>query len=1534
MKIRALLLLAMAALLSARAVFAADTVFYADAPGDHRFNGVHELSDGTVLVSASGPSLDWLPAGVPVTEMAAAGIDSTSAGALGYLLHLSADLADILRAVHFPVGTVVEINHIRTTEVPGEATGDLYVSGRRANGATEGYYVARLNNNFVAGPPTGIVWAYNVEARRTYLDIQPWDVRGDGKVVAASGNNNSWEPAFLLMLGAEDGLPVRVDGWRRHYGESGNFWEGGPAEDYPHHDTDPITHSVLMLNANSTGGLRSVTQEDFDAIEFDGHNHVRMGRHPDDLYLAGPNTTAGRGYTGYRMTSSSYRMGQIAVDRRNNHLYFGGNVQTNHAGNQPDFELHAVGLDNEGFMQWWSRLYTSMVAADGINRSTNAFGSWTASNGGLGNPHVRALAYNPADADVVYAGTYGGIYKSTDAGATWSAANDGMTADWVLDIAVAPSQPETVYAATNRGVFKSIDAGGSWSAVNTGLTYLYVNTLAVDPTNADVVYAGTARHGVFKTTDGGGAWTAANNGLESDADTLWVNAIVLDPVDPEIVYIGSAGGHGISRSVDGGATWAAANSGLTADGRYVFSLAIHRDGAEADATLYLGCRQGVYRSTDSGASWATAYGSGATFIGYRADGRRNTGTLGSVRALIIHPDDPDTVFAGHAYCGAYKTTDGGANWSQTNTGLPNRSHTIGNLHNMVFALAMHPDDPDTLLLGSLGIPRASIPDQYVDSVAVDYSKPAGETLVAVVGRHHGNDHANLWNGDTINPANNPDHPGNAYHNRFTGTSGNLHLSWIGKLADNDGRLMYATRLAENPDQTNWGSRYPNDSILDGWPSRNAGWPNLNTTPTRGRPPAFDNEGRLHVVAIGRRTHTTRNAWQKMPNPSRVASITAVESAAVFRSDALVGNSEIRPGISEITFTSAPNNNVRRMVADFDTHTGEVTLDAPLASLPSVGNGFRIVEGMSAWNNFVRVFSEDFSTLAYSSLIVGEWDRTNAVGGSNVEVLSIFPSTNGLFAVGYHTTDNDGVARDFPVPTQNIPAWGTHLPNGETPVIARLHIDKPATVRLARPLPRAEYYDSQAITLDARAESNGATIERVEFFANGERIGEATAPPHTFTWLAEGGGPRLLSAVAHLEGGGSVRSVNVPVTILATPEPPSAPVALAATAVSAGGVTLGWTPGSDNEETFHIERRPAANGDWEEVGTAPGDSNTFVDSTVEPEASYRYRVRASNFSGTSPHSNEITVIVPAAATDFVKINFQPSGAPVPEGYLADTGAVFGDRGNGYVYGWNATNTATRDRGGSTDLRYRTLNHMQQNGDFSWSIEVPNGTYEVLIVAGDPSHFDSVYRIDVQGVRAIDTTPTSGNRFAEATVAVPVTDGRIRITNAPGAENNKICFVEIARVPDAPDETPFAAWIADPAHGVPEDMRGPLDAPAGDDIANILKFAMGIEPMTPGHGVLPVVDRETVAAGEHVYFILRQRSGGTGTPGIDYTVDGIRYRAETTPHLDASEWHHGSEWFELAATPTENGDGTETVILRLKAPVAPGAPAFIRLRIDGE
>jgi N-acetylneuraminic acid mutarotase len=157
-----------------------------------------------------------------------------------------------------------------------------------------------------------------------------------------------------------------------------------------------------------------------------------------------------------------------------------------------------------------------------------------------------------------------------------------------------------------------------------------------------------------------------------------------------------------------------------------------------------------------------------------------------------------------------------------------------------------------------------------------------------------------------------------------------------------------------------------------------------------------------------------------------------------------------------------------------------------------------------------------------------------------------------------------------------------------------------------------------------------------------------------------------------------------------------------------------------------------------------------------------------------------------------INFQPAASSVPTGYLADTGAVYASRGNGLTYGWDQANSSvTRERNANPDQRFDTLIHTQLYGTRSWDLAVPNGQYQVHLVAGDPSYTDSVFKFNLEGALALSGTPTSGNRFVEATALVTVSDGKLSLTNASGATNNKICFIDVTSVATTQTSVSIAA-----------------------------------------------------------------------------------------------------------------------------------------------
>ncbi|HEV8379637.1 MAG TPA: fibronectin type III domain-containing protein, partial [Tepidisphaeraceae bacterium] len=152
-----------------------------------------------------------------------------------------------------------------------------------------------------------------------------------------------------------------------------------------------------------------------------------------------------------------------------------------------------------------------------------------------------------------------------------------------------------------------------------------------------------------------------------------------------------------------------------------------------------------------------------------------------------------------------------------------------------------------------------------------------------------------------------------------------------------------------------------------------------------------------------------------------------------------------------------------------------------------------------------------------------------------------------------------------------------------------------------------------------------------------------------------------------------------------------------------------------------------------------------------------------------------------------IDFQPPNVPTQSAYKADTGAVFGLRTNGLTYGWNATNNNGIDRNSkkSPNQAYDTFIQMQNGGNFTWEIAVPNGTYAVRPVAGDPADTNAFYHILAEGQTIISGRPSSAQLWVGGNRPIDVTDGGLTISNGVNAVNNKIAFIEIRKaVPTIP------------------------------------------------------------------------------------------------------------------------------------------------------
>lgn len=181
----------------------------------------------------------------------------------------------------------------------------------------------------------------------------------------------------------------------------------------------------------------------------------------------------------------------------------------------------------------------------------------------------------------------------------------------------------------------------------------------------------------------------------------------------------------------------------------------------------------------------------------------------------------------------------------------------------------------------------------------------------------------------------------------------------------------------------------------------------------------------------------------------------------------------------------------------------------------------------------------------------------------------------------------------------------------------------------------------------------------------------------------------------------------------------------------------------------------------------------------------------------------------AATDPIRgaYNFQSQTAATPAGYTPDFGQAY-DSTRGF--GWVEASTPNplslvgngRDRNKVADQRLDTLMHMQYNASASggvlaegrWEVATMNATYDVTVAVGDASYYDSVHRLNVEGVNAINGfTPSATDKFRTATVRVAVTDGKLTV-DAQGGTNTKINYLEFVEVP-----TGRTILSSDPADG---------------------------------------------------------------------------------------------------------------------------------------
>lgn len=179
--------------------------------------------------------------------------------------------------------------------------------------------------------------------------------------------------------------------------------------------------------------------------------------------------------------------------------------------------------------------------------------------------------------------------------------------------------------------------------------------------------------------------------------------------------------------------------------------------------------------------------------------------------------------------------------------------------------------------------------------------------------------------------------------------------------------------------------------------------------------------------------------------------------------------------------------------------------------------------------------------------------------------------------------------------------------------------------------------------------------------------------------------------------------------------------------------------------------------------------------------------SANDNGTGAGTPVGGAIIPDADV-LVRVNFQPATTPIPGGFVADKGHVYGVRSNSKTYGWQtAANTrGLAVRGEMPAPQFDTLN--QPSGTWTWKMSLPNGSYPVALVMGDPTSLNQTNHVKINGVAFTDPDPaissppsSTGQRgdFDVYVTQVTITNGALTITAGTSSVTPKLNFIEIGK-----------------------------------------------------------------------------------------------------------------------------------------------------------
>ncbi|MBZ5625171.1 MAG: hypothetical protein LAQ69_41695 [Acidobacteriia bacterium] len=386
----------------------------------------------------------------------------------------------------------------------------------------------------------------------------------------------------------------------------------------------------------------------------------------------------------------------------------------------------------------WRLLYPSPGQVSGVSMADDHADETILVNGSPAE-RVSALAVDPSNSKVLYAGIGRTLRVSEDTGATWrlerefttpvrrvwaarglvyvalertvarlekGAWSEGAAADPWVDITAGPP---VLYAVSERAGAVSEDGGRTWRPFELPGSGARFHAIATSLGHSDTAYASydelqmdsRSWFGVAKTTDRGRTWDLVWKEASEPAANVhdaWITArfgpdwgghplsLGVAPDDPELCYATDLGR--TLRTSDGGKTWEALYSRRTAEGwtstglDVTTSYGVHFDPFDAKRIFITYTDIGAFRSEDGGRSWMSStsgvprpWVNTTYWMVFDPEVRGRAWAVASGTHDLPRPKMWRRTPIARYRGGVIQSDDGGKTWRKSNDGMPETAAT-------------------------------------------------------------------------------------------------------------------------------------------------------------------------------------------------------------------------------------------------------------------------------------------------------------------------------------------------------------------------------------------------------------------------------------------------------------------------------------------------------------------------------------------------------------------------------------------------------------------------------------------------------------------------------------------------------------------------------------------------------------------------------------------------------------------------------------------------------------------------------------------